>query len=132
MPNENSGTNTQKLQALFEAFNRHDIDAVMSFFADDCVFHGAAGSEAYGTRFEGADAISTAFSQVWAKLPDVQWRNTRHFSSGDFGLSEWLFTGTQPDGKRIEAQGCDLFKFRNGKIVSKDAYRKDRPLLDPK
>jgi ketosteroid isomerase-like protein len=128
---ENAEQNTRSLKALFEAFNRHDIDQVMPFFADDCVFFGAAGSEATGTRFEGKEAIAQAFSQVWARLPDVQWRNTRHFSTGEFGLSEWLFTGTQADGKRIEAQGCDLFRFRDGKIVGKDAYRKDRPLLDP-
>ena len=131
MTQDNAEQNTRHLQALFEAFNRHDIDAVMSFFAEDCVFFGAAGNEAFGTQFEGTAAIAQAFVQVWTNLPDVQWRNPRHFSTGDFGLSEWTFTGTRPDGKRIEVQGCDLFRFRNGKIVSKDAYRKERPLLEP-
>ena len=46
---------------------------------------------------------------------------------GDRGVSEWKFTGTRADGTRVEANGCDLFTFRNGKIAVKDAYRKDRP-----
>ena len=29
---------TPSLQAFLDAFNAHDVDAVMSFFSDDCVF----------------------------------------------------------------------------------------------
>ena len=52
--------------------------------------------------------------------------------SGDFGVSEWIFTGTRADGARIEAEGCDLFTFQDGKIAVKRAFRKQRPLLEPK
>ncbi len=124
-------SNAERLQALFDAFNRHDIDAVMSFFADDVVFDGAAGSEVHGTRFQGREAVASAFQGVWTSMPDVQWRNTRHQAFGDFGVSEWTFTATRSDGQRIEANGVDLFRFRDGKIISKNAFRKDRPLLAP-
>jgi hypothetical protein len=30
------------LQRVFDAFNRHDPDAIMSYFADDCVFESPA------------------------------------------------------------------------------------------
>ncbi len=127
-----SEVTADSLQALFDAFNRHDIDGVMSIMADDIVFDGAVGPEVYGTRFEGREAVAAAFSKVWETLPDVQWRDTRHFVSGDRGVSEWTFTGTQADGKRIEVQGVDLFRISGGKIVLKQAFRKDRPLLPPK
>ena len=51
----------QELQAMFEAFNRHDTDAVMTFFHDDIVFESASGPETYGTRFEGKAAVRKAF-----------------------------------------------------------------------
>ena len=64
---------------------------------------------------------------VWATFPDAQWRNSRHFVHGDRGVSEWTFTGTRPDGTRVEVHGCDLFTFRDGKIALKNSYRKNRP-----
>ncbi len=125
-----TGAGTEMLGALFEAFNRHDINAVMAFIADDCVFETAAGSEAHGTRHTGAAAVRAAFEQVWTSFPDVQWRNTRHFVAGDRGVSEWRFTATREDGKRIDVDGCDLFTFAGGKIVRKQAFRKERPIID--
>jgi hypothetical protein len=52
--------------------------------------------------------------------------DARHFVAGDRGVSEWLFTGTTPDGKCIEVKGCDVFTFRNGKIAVKESYFKNR------
>lgn len=31
-------TKVQTLSVILEAFNRHDLDAIMDCFADDCVF----------------------------------------------------------------------------------------------
>ena len=47
---------TQWLQSFTDAFNRHDVDAIMSFMTDDCVFEASAGGEVCGARFEGCDA----------------------------------------------------------------------------
>ncbi|GAB3677732.1 nuclear transport factor 2 family protein [Salinisphaera aquimarina] len=117
----------QVLKAVFEAFNRHDADGVMSYMSDDIVFEAIAGDQAYGSRIEGQDAVKAAFEGVWANFPDVQWRDARHFACRDRGVSEWRFTATQPDGDVIEADGCDLFRFIDGKIVEKKAFRKNRP-----
>ncbi|OCP35337.1 DUF4440 domain-containing protein [Ensifer sp. LC163] len=117
------------LSNLFDAFNRHDIDGVMSFFAKDCVFNTVAGSEAHGTRVEGTEQIATAFSGVWQTMPDAHWAHHGHFVHGDRAVSEWTFSGTNADGSRVEAEGCDLFTLRDGKIVRKQAFRKNRPLI---
>jgi steroid delta-isomerase-like uncharacterized protein len=120
---------TDSLQAFADAWNRHDLDAVMSFMTDDCVFESSAGPEACGARSKGRPAVRAAFAEVWATFPDAHWRNARHFVSGDRGVSEWTFTGTRGDGARVEVRGCDLFTFRDGKIAVKNSYRKNRPLL---
>ena len=115
------------LAATFDAFNRHDVDAVMSCFADDCVFYTVGGAEVYGNKVEGAQAIAKAFTAVWTAMPDAHWAHHGHFVQGDRAVSEWTFTGTNADGMRIEAEGADLFTLRYGKIVVKQAFRKDRP-----
>jgi ketosteroid isomerase-like protein len=117
------------LAAFSEAWNRHDVDALMAFMTDDCVFETAAGSDAFGTRHSGTAAVRLAFAAAWAAVPDVQWLNGQHLVQGDFGLSQWTFVGTALDGSRIETDGVDLFAFRDGKILSKKAFRKMRPNL---
>jgi len=120
---------TAVLQAFADAWNRHDIDALMSFMTDDCVFEASAGSEACGTRYAGRAAVRAGFAAVWETFADAHWANARHFIHDDRGVSEWTFTGTRADGTRVEVEGCDLFTFRHGKIALKNSYRKNRPPL---
>lgn len=119
------------LKATFDAFNRHDIDAVMTHFADDCVFFTVAGDAEYGNRIEGRAAIARAFQNVWTTMPDVQWADHEHFTSedGSRAVSQWTFRATNPDGSRTEVQGADLFRIRDGQIVEKQAIRKQRPAI---
>lgn len=117
------------LAAFTDAWNRHDVDALMSFMTDDCVFMTASGPERCGMRHVGREAVRTAFAAAWATLPDAQWRNGIHFVQGEFGVSQWTFTGTRQDGMRVEADGVDIFTFRHGRIAVKNAFRKDRPPL---
>lgn len=117
------------LATLFDAFNRHDIDAIMVWFAPDCVFNTVGGSEACGTPIRGTTAIAAAFSGVWTAMKDAHWDHHSHFVHGDRAVSEWTFSGTNDDGTRIEAEGCDLFTLRDGKIVRKQAFRKHRPAI---
>lgn len=128
---DNPQARLETLEAVFQAFNRHDADGVMSYFSDDIIFETIGGEAAFGSRIEGYEAVHAAFSGVWAQFPDVQWRDARHFVAGDRGVSEWTFMATREDGAVIEAQGCDLFRFRDGRIVEKKAFRKNRPVIQP-
>lgn len=129
MPSSERTASAVLLQAMFEAFNRHDVDAVLSCMTPDCVFEAAGGPEVHGTRYQGHEDVGKAFAHVWAAMPDARWGETSHFAVGDRGVSEWTFSGTRADGSRIEARGCDLFTFRDGKVALKQAFRKDRPPL---
>ena len=46
--------------------------------------------------------------------------------AADRGVSEWVFTGTTSDGKKVEVNGCYVFTCKNGKILVKDSYFKNR------
>ncbi len=121
-----------KLAAFSAAWNQHDIDTLMSFMSDDCVFQTAAGPDACGTRHVGIAAVRAAFESAWINFPDARWINDRHFVDGNFGVSEWTFTGTAADGTRVEADGVDIFTFKDGKIQLKNVFRKNRPNLPAK
>ena len=118
---------TNDLDAFFsKGWNRHDVDLLMTFMTDDCVFESTAGPEACGTRHAGRERVRRAFARVFEVFPDARFVDARHFVAGDRGVSEWLFTGTSADGKRVEVNGCDLLTFEKGKIALKTSYFKTR------
>jgi ketosteroid isomerase-like protein len=114
------------LREVTEAFDSHDLDAIMAHFAADAVFESPRGPDPWGTRFESAEAIRAAFAGRFAGIPDVRYQDDDHFVDGDRGASEWTLSGTTAEGLRIEVRGCDLWTFRDGKIVRKDSFWKIR------
>jgi steroid delta-isomerase-like uncharacterized protein len=115
------------LQQVFDGFNRHDIDVIMSFFADDCVFESPRGPDPWGRRFVGRDEVRRGFAARFEGLPDVRYDGGDHFASGHRGVSEWTISGTTVDGERVEVRGCDLWTFDDdGRIVKKDSFWKIR------
>jgi ketosteroid isomerase-like protein len=115
---------TEALQAVLDAFNDHDLDAIMVFFADDCVLEMPRGHERFGARFVGKVAVREGLAGRFAGLPDVHYGAPSHFVSGDTGISKWTLTGTTRDGVKVEVNGCDFYTFRHGKIIAKDSYWK--------
>jgi len=114
------------LQAFADAWNRHDVDGLMSMMTTDCVFEASGGNRVDGQRYEGQPEVRSAYAAVFEQYPDAHWANARHFIAGDRGVSEWTFTGTSKAG-RVEVNGCDLFTFRDGRIAIKNSFRKNRP-----
>jgi ketosteroid isomerase-like protein len=115
------------LDAFFgKGWNGHDVDVLMTFMSDDCVFETAAGSEICDTRHAGPERVREAFAGIFRRFPDVYFGDTRHFIAGNRGVSEWTFTGTTADGKKVEVNGCDIFTFQSGKIAVKTSYLKNR------
>jgi ketosteroid isomerase-like protein len=118
---------TKDLEAFFDhGWNRHDVDFLMTFMSDDCVFEGTAGPEAWGTRYAGPERVRAAFARVFSMFPDANFADARHFVAGNRGVSEWVFTGTTPEGKKIEVNGCDIFTFSGDKIAVKSSFFKNR------
>lgn len=123
-----SQVTTQLLEAFSDAWNRHDLEALMSMVTDDCVFYTVAGPGVYGTEFRGRDQVRKGFEMAWLTIPDAAWKDADHFVVGDRGVTESTFCGTNADGTRVEARMVDVFTFRDGKIAVKNAFRKNRPV----
>ena len=114
------------LKAVLDAFNRHDVDGIVAFFADDAVFESPRGPDPWGTRYIGREAVRAGLAKRFEGIPDVHYGDDDHFLSADArrGVSEWTLTGTTTEGERIDVRGCDLWTFEEGRIVRKDSYWK--------
>jgi steroid delta-isomerase-like uncharacterized protein len=113
-----------QLEGFLDAFNDHDVDAIMSFFSDDCVLDMPRGPGPGGRRLAGKEQVREGIQSRLDGIPDVHYGDERHFACGDRGASEWTIRGTQATGEPIEVRGCDLFEFRDGKISRKDSFWK--------
>ena len=120
------------LVAFNDAWNKHDIEALMSMMAPECSFHAVGGPDLLGLTYTGREEVRKGFEAAWQNFPDAQWIDGDHFVVGDRGVSESTFTGTAKDGSRVEARMVDVFTFHNGKIAIKNAFRKNRPALAAK
>ena len=112
------------LESFLAAFNRHDLDTIMEYFADDCVLYLPRGASPRGARFAGKAEVRRGLATRFEGLPDVHYGDDRHWVCGDLGVSEWTVTGTTASGARVEARGVDLLEFRHGKIIRKDSFWK--------
>jgi ketosteroid isomerase-like protein len=112
------------LQAILEAFNRHDLDGVMRFFGDECTLELPRGRDPWGQRLVGRDQVREGLASRFAGIPDVRYSDDRHWVCGDRGVSEWLLTGTTTAGVQLRERGCDLWEFRDGQVSRKDSYWK--------
>jgi ketosteroid isomerase-like protein len=114
-----------RLKELLEAFNAHDLDWIMGFFADDCVLETPRGANPWGTRFEGRAAVREGLMGRFRGLPDVHYGDDEHWVCSGHAVSKWLLTGTTPDGEHVRVRGCDLFDLAaDGKVTRKDSYWK--------
>jgi len=114
----------EKLKAFLDAFNRHDLDAIMDYFSEECVFYMPRGSDPRGDRYEGKAQVRAGLATRFEGLPDVHYGEDVHWACGEFGVSEWTLTGTTQQGKKIRVRGVDLLEFEGGKITRKDSFWK--------
>ena len=107
-------------------FNQHDVDAILSHFATDCVWLMARGPNApEGRRCVGKEEIGAVLRARYAQIPDMRWEEMRHWVFDETkAISEWVVRGTPRDGEVFEYLGCDLWEFRNGLVTKKDTYWK--------
>lgn len=120
----NKNVTNELLKEFLEAFNRHDLDSIMGYFADECVFYMPRGAKPRGDRYAGKGAVRTGLAKRFEGIPDVHYGEDRHWACGDLGVSEWTLTGTSVAGKQIEVRGVDLLEFAHGKITRKDSFWK--------
>jgi steroid delta-isomerase-like uncharacterized protein len=106
------------------AWNGHDVDGILAMMTDDVIFEASFGKEPWGTRVVGKAAVREFLADMFDRIPDVRWDETRHFACPELAVVEWVTTGTPRGGTHYETHGCDLLALRDGHIAAKRSYRK--------
>jgi ketosteroid isomerase-like protein len=121
MADESAATRVA-VDAFNEAFNRHDVDAVMACMTDDAVFEST--SPPTGDRHEGAAAVRAAWEEFFAASPSAHFDAEDVIIAGDRGVVRWIYTWTDADGSEGRTKGVDVLRVRDGKVAEKLAYVK--------
>lgn len=101
-----------------DAWNAHDVDAIVAFHAPGMVFE----NHTAGERAEG-DAVRDHIATIFANWPDLTFSTRRLYARDALAVCEWTATATKQDtGERLEWDGVDVFPFEDGKIARKDVY----------
>jgi ketosteroid isomerase-like protein len=105
------------IDAYNDAWNRQDLDTVVSMHRDDIVFHNWTAGE----RVEGAPAVREHIGRIFESWPTLRFTGRALHVSGDFAVSEWTAHATR-NGESLEWDGVDVFPIVDGKIARKDVY----------
>ena len=111
-----------------DAFNRMNLDDVVSFFADDGIYEDSTGG-----RHIGHDAIRAAFEPlVGGSRGSIRFDGEDVFVETDTGkvLASWRLN-LDKDGEVSVIRGIDILEFEADKLKKKMAYMKaDKPHLE--
>ena len=113
----------EAIQRFNEAFNRHDVDAVMAAMTEDCLFENTS-PPPDGERYYGQAAVRAFWEQFFASSPHAHFEAEDIFAGGDRAVVCWLYRWVEQDGKPGHIRGVDVFRVRDGKVAEKFAYVK--------
>src|SRR4051812_5665636 len=111
------------IRTISAAWGRADIETLMSYIADDCVYGASVGPEP-GETFVGKAAVRAGFMKLLDHDSGSVSEPGDIHETGDFAVSTWGFRRKDATGREIVVRGCDLWTFRDGLVVRKDSYRK--------
>jgi len=112
-----------------QAWNDHDLDAIMSMHAPDMVFENhTAGESAQG------DEVRRHIGSIFETWPDIRFATRRLYVRDGVVAQEWTATAThrntmrrgdlvaEPTGRTVEWRGVDVIPFETGLVKRKDVY----------
>ena len=119
----------ERIAAYNDAWNAHDLDAIMSMHAADMVFE----NHTAGERAEG-EAAREHIGQIFETWPDITFSTRRLYVRDGLVVQEWTADATQanemhrgdlvaePTGRTITWDGLDVIPFEDGLVKRKDVY----------
>lgn len=120
---------TETITRYNEAWNAHDLDAIIAMHAPDMVFHNHTAGESAG----GAE-VREHIGSIFATWPDIAFATQRLYVREGIVTQEWKASAThanrmtrgeltvEPTGRRVEWEGIDAIPFENGLVKRKDVY----------
>ena len=109
--------NQGQYQDYVDAWNRQEVQGVLNFHGDDCVYEDVA----YGIQVRGLDNLSKFLTAVFTSIPDFKLEVVSFFATESFGAGEWIMSGTRPDGA-FRKPGATIIEINDGKFIRNSDY----------
>jgi ketosteroid isomerase-like protein len=110
------------VEAFNEAFNSHDVDAIMAHMTDDVVFEST--SPPAGDRHVGTDAVRAFWETFFSSTPSAHFDAEEVIAADDRCIVRWIYTWTGDDGSKGLVHGVDVMRVRDGRVAEKLSYVK--------
>jgi uncharacterized protein (TIGR02246 family) len=107
-----------------DAFNRHDVDAVVDLMTEDVVFENTS-----GLRFEGREAVRAVLTRAFALMSSGWFDTDEIFAAADRCVVRWTYAFHRGEPERGVVQGVDLFRVREAKVSEKFSYVKSEDFV---
>ena len=109
--------------AFNDAFNRHDVPAMMALMSDDCVFENTSPAPD-GARYVGKAAVTQFWQDFFRASPQAHIQIEEIFGLGWRCVMRWRYDWVDAAGEQGHVRGVDIFTVKNGLISEKLSYVK--------
>ncbi|NJM24870.1 MAG: nuclear transport factor 2 family protein [Bacteroidia bacterium] len=109
--------NTATAQKIFDAFNAHDWERMMSFYDDDARFEDPAYKQAVTPQ-----QVARHHADLEQMFPDIKDSVVHMYGFGNVVVVEFISTGTASDGQAFSLPICTVLEFDNGRVVRDATY----------
>jgi ketosteroid isomerase-like protein len=120
-----SVTPLETLQAVCEAWNRLDVEALAVLFAEDGSFEDPL---VPGGPVTGPDGVRGASGEGMAVLAQCDVTISHGVEQGDLGMAEGMFRSTLAEGGAFDFPFVMVVELRGGKIARLSEYFDTAPL----
>jgi predicted ester cyclase len=124
---EKTATPAEVARSYFEAVGRQDLDAMEAHYdpSGEGPIHGLV-------HLKQGDNYRPWFENLFRAFPDWKFEVLHLIANEEMAAVEWRasatfngsakFEGMDPNGAKLDVQGCDVVTVRDGRIVHLDAY----------
>jgi steroid delta-isomerase-like uncharacterized protein len=106
-----------------EAFNRHDVAAMMQLMSDDCIFENTVPAPD-GAVYSGKEAVTQFWQDFFRQSPHAHIQIEEIFGFGERCIMRWRYSWVDSGAERGHVRGVDIFRVRDGSIREKLSYVK--------
>ncbi|MEK7442613.1 MAG: nuclear transport factor 2 family protein [Chloroflexota bacterium] len=106
-----------------EAFNRHDVAAMMQYMSDDCVFENTSPAPD-GAVYSEKEVVTQFWQDFFRESPQAHIEIEEIFGLGLRCIMRWRYDWVDAAGKKGHVRGVDIFQVKNGLICEKFSYVK--------
>lgn len=110
------------IERFNDAFNRHDVDAVMALMTEDVIFENTQ-PPPDGERYAGQAAVRAFWERFFQESPHAHFEAEDLFAAGDRAAVRWRYTWGEA-GAPGHIRGVDIFRVRDGRVAEKLSYVK--------